>query len=275
MIDSNTKLNVKHDNDSTFVDFSNEAIDYGRDNFSITLTTNDFIYIGFRKPINSLFIGLATVTSEVNELAGEFYNGTTWVALADFFDETKGFNRDGFINWSRNQTDEAKVTVDSVEKFWYRISSDNASLVLVFTGINIVFSDDQDLKREHFEISEFLPTGETSHILTHMAARDQIVQVLRNSGNFTSNNGTRKDITAFDLHDVGQVRLAATYLALSKIFSSVIDDPDDVFKQKAEEFKTNYSIAVKTPFIDIDNNDDGLKSASENKQFRTTRIFRE
>jgi len=268
------KLTVLHDNGGSFTDYSNRSVDLTRDLFSFTLTSDDYIYIGFRKPINSFFMEISGPTPTTNIISGEFYDGS-WTSLAGFFDESSGFKRSGFISWDRGQSGEVVTTVNSTELFWYRFSSDAASINLSFKGINIVFSDDNDLKREYYEIAQFLPNGESSHIMSHVASRDHIVQSLRNGGAFKSNSGTRKDITAFDLHDAGQIRLASTYLSLYKIFSSVIDDPDDVFRQKAQEYKNNFQFAIRTPFIDLDLDDDGVKDSSENKIFRTTRVLRE
>jgi len=276
MLRIKNKLTVLDDNNSVFTDYSTEALDYDRDTFTITLNSStSYLYVGFYKPINVFYVELGTANINAGSFTGEFYNGTTWVALSGLYDETASLTRSGFVQWDRGQTDEESVAVDSVTKFWYRFRPSVTHSATVINGLNIVFSDDTDLKREFFESSDFLPSGETSHILSHVAARDQIIQALRIGGAFKSNSGIRKDITAFDLLDMSQVKLASTYLTLHKIFSSVMDDPEGIYKAKADEFKTNYSLAIKTPFIDIDRDDDGINDANEKIQFKTLRIFRE
>ena len=49
----------------------------------------------------------------------------------------------------------------------------------------------------------------------------------------------------------------------------------NLYKIKADEFKSNYGLAIKAPFINIDKDDDGIQDSGENIVFRTTRIFRE
>ena len=49
-------LKVLHDDNSVFADLTNDAADYARDTFSITFTqAQDFIYIGYTKPINAVY----------------------------------------------------------------------------------------------------------------------------------------------------------------------------------------------------------------------------
>lgn len=276
MLRIKNKLTILDDANAVFTDYSNKAIDYDRDTFTVTLdSSTSYLYVGFYKPINVLYVELGTANTNAGEFTGEYYNGSAFTSLAGFFDESNSFARSGFVQWDRGQTDEAKTTVDGVELFWYRFRPSVTHSATVINGLNLVFADDQDLKREFFEIGDFLPSGETSHILTHVAARDQVIQALRNSGDYKTNSGTRGDITIFDLLDISQVKLAATHLALQKIFSSVIDDPDGLYKDKAAEYKTNYSAAIKTPFINIDRDDDGIQDSNENIRARTTRIYRE
>jgi len=277
MLRTKNKLTVFDDNNSVFSDYSREALDFDRDTFSITLdSTTSYLYVGFYKPINAFYLELGTANINAGSLVGQYYNGSSWVSITNMYDESNSMTRSGFIQWDRNLTDESEVLINSETMYFYRFRPSVTHSATVINGLNIVFSDDTDLKREYFEASDLLPSGEVSHILTHVAARDQIIQYLRNSANFIkSSTGSKKDVNAFDLHDIGQIKSAATYLALYKIFSAITDDPDDIYKVKAEEFKKNYSEAIKTPFIDIDDDDDGIRDTSENKVIRTTRFFRQ
>lgn len=277
MLRVKNKLTVFDDNDGVFSDYSREALDYARDTFTVTLdSSTSYLYVGFFKPINVFYANVSTANTEASVLSGEYYNGTAWANLDGFYDETNAFFRSGFIQWSRNQDGEAKTTVNSIELYWYRFSVSVTSSATTFSGLNIVFSDDNDLKREYYEVSDFLPTGETSHILTHVATRDHIIQFLRNSGHFKESNNTGNvyDITAFDLLDIGQIKLAATYLALSKIFLSVQDNTDDVFLDKSKHFLSLYNSAIRTFYLDLDQNDNGITETSEKLASATGRLIR-
>lgn len=277
MLRTKNKLEVYHDDNSVFADYSAEALDFDRDTFTMSLDqSNDYLYVGFYKPINTFYVEIGTANTNAGSFAGEFYNGTSWTALSGLHDETKSFIRSGFISWDSNQTDEASVAVNSTTKYWYRFRPSVTHSSTVVNGLNIVFADDQDLKREYFESSDYLPSGESSHILTHVSARDEIIQYIRNSGHYKNNinSGNLKDITAFDLLDIAQIKLAATYLALSKIFQSIQDSSDDVFLEKSRHFRGLYSSAIKTFYLDIDYDDDGIKDNEERLASFTAKVIR-
>jgi len=277
MLRTKNKLSVFDDANSSFSDYSTEALDYDRDTFTITLNSStSYLYVGFYKPINVFYVELGTVNTNAGAFTGEFYNGSAWVALSGLYDETSSLTRSGFIQWDRNQTSEESVAVDSVTKYWYRFRPSVTHSATVINGLNIVFSDDQDLKREYFEASNYLPSGETSHVLTHVAARDHIIQHLRNSGHYKESlaTGKAKDITAFDILEMGQIKLAATYLALSKIFLSVQDTQGDVEMEKSKYFMGLYATAIKTFYLDLDLDDDGINDDSETLASATGRLLR-
>ena len=277
MLRIKNKLTVLHDDNGAFIDHSSAAIDYDRDSFSMALDqSQDYLYVGFYKPINVFYVELETANTNSGTLTGEYWNGTAWTSLEGFFDETASLERSGFMQWDRNQVDEEAVTVDSKELFWYRFRPSVTHSTTTFKGLNIVFADDQDLKKENFEVSEKLPSGESSHILTHVAARDEIIQWLRNNGHSKKdfNTGKLKDITAFDLLDLGQIKLAATYLAMSKILFAVSDEPGDIFQEKSREYRSLYKQAIKTFFLDIDNDDDGIQDTAEKLASNTVYMVR-
>jgi len=274
MIRTMNKLSVLHDSNSVFADYSNKAVDYGRDSFSFTLiNATDYLYIGFYKPINSAYIELSTVSTTETAFSGEYYAGA-WTSLTGFHDDTAALKRSGFFQWDRNLSNEVATTINGVEQFWYRFKPDADTSAVVFDGINIVFADDEDLRRELYEISKWVPSGQNSHILTHVAARDEMVQSIRNNGNKKLNGTVKKDITAFDLLDVEQVKTAATYLAMAKIFSAITDDPDDTYRQKSLQYRTMYDGAMNLVYLNVDRDDDGVRDTSETLEIQFNRLVR-
>jgi hypothetical protein len=277
MLRTKNKLTVRDDNNSSFTDYSAEALDYDRDTFTVTLNSStSYLYVGFYKPINVFYAEMGTANTNAGSFVGQYYNGTTWASITNMYDETASFTRSGFVQWDRNLTDEAVVTIDSTELFWYRFRPSVTHSATVVNGLNIVFADDNDLKREYFEVSTFVPSTENSHILTHVASRDQIIQHLRNSGSFKQStaSGSVKDVTAFDILDLGQIKLAATYLALSKIFASVQDSADDIYIEKSKYFYSLYSSAIKTFYLDLDFDDDGITDEAEKLADNTGKLLR-
>ena len=168
------------------------------------------------------------------------------------------------------------MAVNSTTKNWVRFRPSADHDVVTFAGINIIFSDDRDLKGEYFEISQFLPKGADSHILSHVAARDEIIQYLRNGGNFKQdlNTGRLKEITAFDLLDLGQIKQPAILLTLSKIFANVSDEVGDNWSEKSSHYRGRYNASMKLFYLDLDSDDDGVQDDEERMAPAGSRIIR-
>ena len=92
-----------------------------------------------------------------------------------------------------------------------------------------------------------------------------MVQALRNGGyrkfeeinNITNITKKYMNITKWDLLELGEVREAAKYLALSKIFFDVSENVDDKDFQKYSEFKSMYGQAFDLFYLSLDKDDDG------------------
>lgn len=263
MIDSRIKLDVLEDNASVFTDHSNEAADYLRDNFTVAMAPNtDYLYVGFYKPINALYAEFETPDASGATLSLEAWDGAAWSPV-EFQDETQGWSRSGFLSWNRE--DMAEVEVNGETKYWVRFVNDTASAA-VFKGLNLVFSDDEMLKREFPNINDprILPAGFSSNIVHHVSARNLIVQILRNEGNIKYDSENRQEnITQWDLLDIYEIREAATYLALSKIFFLLSDNTEDTWFDKHKTYKNLYDKTFATAKLSIDVNNDGIPDNSE------------
>lgn len=264
MIDPVIKLTVMHDDDSSFTDYSNEMVDYLSRNSTITMSVADYLYIGFHKPFNAVYMAFQTANTNVATMTVEYYDGTTWVSGLTH-DDTNGMTRDGLVSWDK--TDMESTTVNSIAKYYVRIQLSALSTAMVIRGINMLFSEDRDLQQEYFEITEsdFLPSGFTSHLPKHVAARNEIMQELKRRGNQTQNQNTGllSDINVFDLHDVFQIREAAKHLALSKIFFNLSDNVDDHWFRKFEEYRDKYKIAISLYNFSYDEDGDGVDDLEE------------
>ena len=271
MINTNEKLTILHSDNGVFVDGSAFMASYSRDSANIDYEyTEDFMFIGFYKPINALYFDFVKASNQNDlTLLIDYWNGTEFTSLPSFYDDTAVMTRSGFVTWDRNIDNEAKTTVNGIEQYWYRFNIDGITHAFEVNGINIVFSDDTDLKREFFEIDQFLPAGQSSHIMTHEAARDEIIQALnQKSGQIIDGNtGWEKNISAFDLLNVGQIKLASTYLVLSKIFLNVSDEVDDLYMEKSEIYRSRYNDIINNVTLEIDHDDDGKYDRIERNTF--------
>lgn len=277
MIDPLSKLTVMHDDDSTFADYSDSAADYIRDEFSMALDmADDYLYAGYYKPFGATFIALTTPNVNANSLAAEYYNGTTWVSL-ELTDETKGFTRSGFLFWDKENM--KATTVNGKNKFYIRLRPSATHSATVYRGINILFADDHALKQEFSEIDNetLLPAGETSHLVRHVGARNMILQMLRNKGIIKQAAGatSQKDLTAFDIMKLEQVRQAATMLTLANIFFMLSDSKEDTWWAKYQEYQDKFEESFELLLLALDTDDDGLEDAAEtNEPFKVQRWLR-
>lgn len=264
MIDPRTKLTVLHDDNSSFTDNTNKAADYTRDTFTHDLiAAEDYLYIGYTKPFAYAYVELETANTNANTFTAEVYDGTSWVD-ASMHDSTMGFTRSGYLEWDKSDMD--TTTVNSLDRYWLRLkpSADHSSTV--YRGINLVFSEDAAMKAEFFEIdnSNLLPTGESSHITTHVAARNTIIQQLRSQGYIKDHVTTGEaNINQWDLHDIYEIRQGATHLALSKIFFNLSDSVDDNWWQKYKEYQDKYEESMRLAKLTLDLDDDGAEDTDE------------
>lgn len=264
MIDERDKLTVKLDA-SGFSDLSSDAADYSRDSFNITMIMADYLYVGLDKPFGSIFAALETANSNSGNLNFEIYNGDNWVAPSFYNDESRGFNRSGFLFWGK--TSMKSTTIDGIEKYYIRLSISADSTAMVFRGINLVLSDDSRMKVNFPPINStrFYPEGESTHLITHVSARDEIIMRLRKRYRKRNNDLTDvwSKINIWDLIDLFELREAATYLALAKTFFNISDNLEDHWYDKYKHWEGKYQSAFETAYLSIDIDDDGEDDEEE------------
>ena len=275
MIDKDSKLIVMLDDNSVFSDISDLAVDSTRDPFSMTLVAaEDYLYLGLYKPFNASYIELEVPNTVSNTLTIEYYNGTSWVD-ANASDETLGLTRSGFIQWDKSNM--GSVTINSTVGFYVRIKPGSDQSATTVRGINLVFSDDNTLKQEFFEItnSNMLPVGETSHIMKHVAARNHIIQMLKQQGYVKyDSSGTELNMTQWDLHDVIEIKQAAAMLALSKVFFNLSDSIDDNWWVKYLDYQGKFEESFRLAKLSFDLDDDGVKDEVEKAVYKSQRFSR-
>lgn len=276
MIDPNSKLTVLKDDNGVFTNVSNDAADLTRDNFGFTMVAaEDYLYVGLYKPFGSLYTELVTPNTNANTFAAEVYDGASWVSV-ELTDESKGFTRSGFMFWPKTTME--KATVNSIEKYYIRLKPSVDHTATTIRGINMIFADDSAMMSEFPEItnSNLLPPGQSSHILTHVASRNHILHSLRNHYQKAGvNDNFYTKITQFDLIDVFEIREAAMYLSLSKIFFNLSDNPEDHWWSKYKEYQDKYEEKMTAARLSIDQNNDGVDDSDEKqRQFNPTRWAR-
>lgn len=283
MLNLNTELTVLHDDNSVFLDRSSVAQSFVRDTFVLDYTVSeDALYIGYRKPVNVFYIDLTVLNTVSASLTLEYYKGgdTNAFTSLDHSDDTMGLSRSGFVQWERNPEDEEEVGINGTELYWYKLTWDaTLTSTTEIRAINIIFSDDSDLRTyvPSITASRYLPNNETTHVLSHVASRNHILQRLVNDGKIKINfsNGEFSEVNQFDILDVNQLREASTLKTLSIIYGDLSDSPDDKYQIKADMYERFFeNTYVNLKFLNIDVDDDGIEDQFEELNSASPEIVR-
>lgn len=271
-MDLRTRLDVVYSDGVVETNYSSEAQDFARDNFTITLTIDDFIYVGYKKPVNAVYIALETPNAVTSSLSVEYYSDSGWSQL-EVSDDTKALARNGFISWER-PTDSAEIAVASKTQHWIRLSSNDDISAVTFQAINLVLADDNDIIQEVPALidADFYPEGQTSHILQHAATKNYILSRLKYKGyiKWDSTNGDQ-NINEWDILDIYEFRQAATYHAVSQIYLGLSDDLDDQYWVKYQEYQKKFDQAFNNGLTTIDLDNDGQVDTVEKRAIKSIR----
>lgn len=271
------------DSGTSFTDISASMFEFGRDSETVALesTGPDFLYLGREKPFDSVYVEMgAIVNSIAATITAEYYDDSAaaWTALPLLVEETSNtsgvaFARSGFLRWDKgiDSDDWGTVSINSVEQYWIRLQvSADITATTQLKAVNILFSDDEDLKKYHPSIYKLLPRDEndaveSTFIRAHAAARDKVMLELNRAGLGKSDvtTGITEPLNAWDVHDINQVKQAATYAALETIFFDNSDVEGDQYDQKAKYYRSEYKAAIKNAIVDLDRDDDGFAGSDE------------
>lgn len=151
-------------------------------------------------------------------------------------------------------------------------------------GSNIVFSNDDDLKIDYPRIYDFLDPDLTSFINFHVAARDEIVQRLRAGGEAVYaelgqsqstaflNGSSIRQINKWDFLDIEEIRQAAKFLTLAKIFFYVSENNEDKAFTRYTNYMSMFAQAFKNFYLSLDTDDDGNADNFESMDLNDIRI---
>lgn len=261
----NKDLMVLHDDNSSFIDLSRDSQDYLRDDYSLSFVAiEDKLYVGLYKPFNSFYVEFKSTTA----VTGITYKVNS--NIIDVNDDSKDFKRSGFVEFEK-PSDWVVETINGVEAFWVEITSSN-DFACEIQGLNIVFSDDNDLKQEVRAIDNLLAKNDISFIAYHVAARNEIIQTLRNGGRTKTVDNIVRNITKWDLLEFGEIRQASKYLTLAKIFFDISENVDDKFYGKFRDYEGMFGKAFDLWIMSLDTTDDGTYEQEEDLVLNTIDI---
>lgn len=235
-------------------DLTNKAYLFENENISLTLTTDDFLYVSFKKPINQFYADFQAGNTNAATLSAErLTEANTWV-LMGIVDETQGFKRSGFV-YLKNE---------GSSSYRFKLSSNSSALKL--RGIANQFCSELDLKLEVPGIERLYARGWDSPIPSIEQATRKIVQDVNNSGRYYKYNGILAElVNRYDFLNINDVRNAAKYYALHLLFLN-LSDSDDNYRHKAEVFYKKFEDAFKVfsgAKLSIDKNEDGKEDPDD------------
>lgn len=268
-------LCVIYNDGASDVNYSSEAGNFKRDNFTITMDTDDFIYIGYHKSINAVYMYMSQTNTLGGTLTAEYSNDqATWSPL-EICDDTKNMSRSAFITWDR-PSDAGEITVDGQAKCWVRLATDTLQSEVVVEALNLVFSDDNDVCEFEPALLDacFYQNGQTSHIFKHVAAKSYIMSRLRSLGYINQTADGKEEINEWDVLDIYQLKLASVYYTISQIYFNLSDDPEDQYWSKYKVYESRFEEAFALGRLDIDTNDNGQVDGSEARPVQSKRWIR-
>lgn len=153
-------------NNSEEKDVSRELAKFDSLESSLSITSDDNLYIGTRLPFNHFFIEIENGNTELTkpDFTIETWDGDRWRQCFDIIDGTNGLSESGHIEftpdkewqWWRYDTNYSNSVIEGLknfkiyDKYWLKISfSENLSEDIKIKYIGNKFSDDVDLKLEY------------------------------------------------------------------------------------------------------------------------------
>lgn len=245
MQDLKDKLTVLQTSDgTTFSDISAEAFSLTKGTIEVSGT----LYVGFRKPVSSLFFAVPPTNTNDAALTASYWNGSSW-QLLDTLDESGHLSAPGFVRWETPEDEEA-TSVDGKTLAWYRfiVSSDEPATLI---GIGPMLCSEDDLTGISFRLQE-----EPERILKAMATATKLMC-------------QEMQLSAWDLLNKPDVSQAAAFLALSLIYADQSDRPDDHQAILAQDARASYKSLKAKIAITVDSNDNGRADTGER---RTSRV---
>jgi hypothetical protein len=258
----------------TATDYSTRLESYLGTGVALTSTVD----IGFYKPISDFYIEIKTPLVG-GTLAVHYYDGTQYTAIPVISDGTVGLTKSGFLQWDRDSITPVEVSLHSQTLYWYKLVFDDGLIpvaTVTFNAINLVLSNDDDLKSEYPNITDYLPTSTTTFIGFHEAARDQILSKLRVDGKIVGiTQGESKQVDQWDLLHIEEFRRASKMLTLAKIFYWLSDAVNDKWFEKAKIYDELYRESMKLAYMSIDTDDDGAEDDIEHNSWQQGTLIRQ
>jgi hypothetical protein len=238
------------------------------DSLAFEMTTGDVFYLGFKQPFATRYFDFQTPNTNACTLTLEYWNGVAWKTVEDLIDETQGFTKSGFIAWLNpgnwikiaqapiKAVDARNVLDTSLWYFWLRIkvSADLSAGTALQSVVNLFCHDDglRALYPDLVSDTRWLPAGRTDFMEQFAAARDLVVNHLKQAGKITDEG---------DILDINEVATAAVH-ATAYVILHPVKGSEEV-RLAAKDAYAAMSKQLERSMVAVDEDKDGRISEPE------------
>jgi hypothetical protein len=150
-------------------------------------------------------------------------------------------------------------------------STKTFALTVLSVADDYLFSTDADLTALEHDILNYVPQGRNTFKNIHRKAQKLIMAWLDENGH-TGVNGVK--LTPQALVDKEEVAYWSAALCMQLIFSSISNDPNDVFFQKSKQYESMAITHRSRLLLRLDVDGDGVVSDGEGKNMSTLDMVR-
>jgi hypothetical protein len=270
---------IIYSNGGTLTDYSKELNDLYAQPVTLTITSDDYMYIGGPLPFNHRYVEVSTANANAGSISVDLWNGSEWKAAIDVLDYTsvsgKTLAQSGLIawtpdwdvsNWSYDDTDEMTSSGLSTGPkigafYWARLSVSADTSATVLKYIYFKFSEDADLVIQYPEFNNSslktaFAAGKSDWKDQAVAASEYILRDLRAMNVMVSPN---------QILDWQLFKMASIHKTAELIYTAFGDDYTD---DKTEARKA-YQQALQLKFFNLDSNKDATLDPKERRALST------
>lgn len=175
---------------------------------------------------------------------------------------------DWYIDWQYADGDAGLAEIEITAGTTVTLTK---NIEVVDQTLDPLWSTDSDLIGYEPDILKWVPPGRNTFLNVHRTSQQQILDWL-DSIRVYKPDGSK--LTKFDLQWTDDLRLLSTFYTLKNIFMGLSNKPDDVFKQKADDYDALSKSVQMRGRIQADMNEDENISDAERVDIRSTKLVR-
>lgn len=243
---------------------------------TVIVALEDALFIGSDLPFNHRYIQIGTANSNSCTITVSVWDGSTFNAVVDGFDQTSGFTTSGILSWVKDtsqswgqeqstETVTGLTTLKIYDLYWVKLTfSANMSAGTTLKYVGHKFCEDADLGGYYPDLilsatKTAFSSGKTDWTEQEVLASEEIISDLRKKKFIWSDS---------QILDWNIFNLACVHKTAEIIFRAFGDD----YKDNLIEANKQYHKAMSGLDFNVDTNEDG--ELDEAEKFRVSGMFR-